>query len=166
MNIVVVLNNIRSCHNVGSILRTCNGFGVREVCYVGITPYPNIANDLRLPHLIKKIDDSIQKTALGSQHSLNHYYFSTLNSLVSHQDFSKNSFWAIENTNDHIPITKIVKFPNNVALVFGNEIDGLEDEDIKLCRKTVSLPMFGSKESFNVSVAAAIVLSFLVYKQN
>ena len=66
-DIIVIAHNIRSTHNVGSIFRTCEGFGVQKIILSGYTPYPKCENDPRLPHISSKITDQIHKTALGAE---------------------------------------------------------------------------------------------------
>jgi 23S rRNA (guanosine2251-2'-O)-methyltransferase len=79
----VVLNNIRSCYNVGSILRTAEFFGVKKVYFVGVTPYPTLEfGDNRLPHIAQKLDKQIQKVSLGAEGNLELEHFDNLDELI------------------------------------------------------------------------------------
>lgn len=155
--IVLVCHNLRSCHNVGSLLRTAEGLGVARVYLTGYTPYPKKSGDGRLPHLAAKIHKQIQKTALGAETSVNwHHNPDALNTITG---LKKEGFVvaALEQTADSLPLPKF-KSPDKVVLVVGREVEGLEPEAIAACDQTLEIPMFGSKESFNVTQAAAMAL--------
>lgn len=155
--IIPILHNIRSLHNVGSILRTSDGLGLNEVWVSGYTPYPLIDKDPRLPHVSKRATDQIAKAALGAERSIKILHFDTLNSLVDHAENIGVKVVAVEQAKSSTSLADF-RASNNVGLVFGNEVDGLDAQALSLCQQIVELPMKGKKESFNVSVTAGIVL--------
>lgn len=155
--IIPILHNIRSLHNVGSILRTCDGLGINEVWVSGYTPHPLVANDQRLPHVSKRATKQIAKTALGAERNVKVLHFAELRPLFDHANDHKVSLVAVEQARGSTTLTDF-KFTSSIGLVFGNEINGLDSEILEFCHKIVELPMKGKKESFNVSVTAGIVL--------
>ncbi len=76
--IIVIAHNIRSTHNIGSIFRTCEGFGVSKIIISGYSPYPKLSNDTRLPHMIEKLTNQIHKTALGAETMVQCRYYENL----------------------------------------------------------------------------------------
>lgn len=158
--IVLIAHDIRSTYNVGSMLRTADGLGVRHVYMTGYTPYPNKINDIRLPHLAQKIDRQIAKVALGAERSVAWTYNEKIDSVISKLRRNGYSIVALEQTSGSVNL-KTYKAPAKIALVVGSEIKGLEDNVIQLCDSVIEIPMSGKKESFNVAVAAAIGLSHL-----
>ncbi len=157
MNIIPILHNIRSAHNVGSILRTCDGLGIDEVWTSGYTPYPATDSDERLPHVSKRATNQIAKTALGAQETVGIVHFDSVESLVSHAESLEIELVAIEQAKGSTALDKF-KPLGSVGLIFGNEVDGLELDILEICNQIVEIPMKGTKESFNVSVVAGIVL--------
>lgn len=154
---VVILHNIRSIHNVGSILRTCDGFGVDLVICSGYTPYPRLPGDSRLPHIADKLTREIHKTALGAESSL---------SIRACEDIMLELTRLKE---QHIRIVGLEQSPNSIALphynsadafalLLGEEVNGITPSLLELCDDVIEIPMKGTKESFNVSVAAGIAL--------
>ena len=77
LEIIIIAHNIRSTHNVGSIMRSSEGFGVKKIIFSGYTPYPKLKNDSRLPHIAKKIHQQISKTALGAEELVDFSYQSS-----------------------------------------------------------------------------------------
>lgn len=152
----VILGDIRSTHNVGSILRTADGFGVDEVFYAGYTPYPAQKNDARLPHIKNKITKQIAKTALGAENTPSHIYKTTLGAITA----AKKAGYKVAALEQSPTSSTLQSFApkNNVALLLGNEVDGISSEILKQCDVILEIPMWGAKESFNVSVAAGIAL--------
>lgn len=152
--ISLLLHNIRSTHNVGSIFRTAEGFGVEKIILTGYTPFPAYAGDPRLPHLAQKITKQIEKTALGASSSVPFEYH---DNLLTWLDSNTLPLVALEqdphshNLADFTP-------PNEFVLVLGEEVDGIPAELLTRCEAIVEIPMKGAKESFNVSVAAGIAL--------
>jgi 23S rRNA (guanosine2251-2'-O)-methyltransferase len=153
-NVLVIAHNIRSTHNVGAIFRTAEGFGVSKIILSGYTPYPIFEGDTRLPHIARKIDEQIHKTALGAEKMVPFEYIETppLEEL-------KKSYRLVALEQDVRSITlKDYKAPEKVALLLGEEVHGIEPELIARCDDIVEIPMNGKKESFNVSVATGIAL--------
>jgi 23S rRNA (guanosine2251-2'-O)-methyltransferase len=160
MKVVLMVHSVRSTHNVGAILRSADGFGIAHVYFSGYTPYPAKALDERLPHLRDKIDKQIHKTALGAEKTVASSHEENLPGLIT--KLKKEGFLvaALEQT----PIAeKLNQFlpKQNVALVIGNEIDGVDKEILRLADIHLEIPMKGKKESFNVAIAASIAMYHL-----
>ena len=156
-SIIVILDNIRSTHNVGSILRSADGFGVSQVLFAGYTPYPKISGDTRLPHESRKITSAIHKTALGAESSLDIQIFGSTPLAIHHAKKLGYIVAAIEQAENSIKLHQYIP-DNKIAMVLGNEVDGISSNTLALCDVILEIPMFGRKESFNVSVSAAISL--------
>lgn len=153
--IIVVAHNIRSTHNIGSIFRTCEGFGVSKIIISGYSPYPKIQNDTRLPHIADKLTNQIHKTALGAEGMVPFEYQENpdLNSLRQ-QGFRIVGLEQDENSvmmNDY-------RKPEKIALLLGEEVHGITGDMRQVCDDLIEIPMQGKKESFNVSVATGIAL--------
>jgi 23S rRNA (guanosine2251-2'-O)-methyltransferase len=157
MKLVLVAHNIRSAHNVGSLLRTADGLGVDKVFLTGYSPYPQSDDDARMPHLRRKISLQIHKTALGSELFVPWEYQENIFSCL--KQLSEEGFMpvALEQTAKAIPIEKF-KASKKVALIVGNEVSGLDKDVLKEVDQHIKIQMKGSKESFNVAIAAAIAL--------
>lgn len=155
--IILIAHNLRSTHNVGSLLRTADGLGVEKVYFTGYTPYPESSNDERLPHLSRKIDAQIAKTALGAEQLVSWQHRDDIEPLVAELKAAGFFVAALEQTKNSVSIADF-SFPDNVALVVGREVEGIEPEVIKRCDQAVEIPMSGKKESFNVAQAAAMAL--------
>ncbi len=155
-NIVVVAHNIRSTHNVGSILRTCDGFGVNKVYFTGYTPYPKSDNDDRLPYLAEKINSQIHKTALGAEKSVK-WQKAEISEIIKVLRDTGFAILGLEQQPESIPLNEYDS-PVKVALILGEEVDGIPENITNLCDEFVEITMVGSKESFNVSVATGIAL--------
>ena len=155
--IILIAHNVRSCHNIGSLLRTAEGLGVEKVYLTGYSPYPTETHDERLPHLAQKINKQIHKTALDAETLQDWHHepdiFGVMTSL-------KASGFTIVGIEQHALSLALPDYqpPNKIALVVGNEINGIEPKVAAHCDKLVEIPMFGKKESFNVAQAAAIAL--------
>lgn len=153
--IIVIAHNIRSTHNIGSIFRTCDGFGVSKIIISGYSPYPKLPNETRLPHLVEKLTDQIHKTALGAETMVPFEYQETPDfDLLKKQGFV---IVGLEQNARSVSL-KDYKKPDKIVLLLGEEVYGITDEMIKKCDDLIEIPMFGKKESFNVSVAAGIAL--------
>lgn len=157
--ITVIAHNIRSTHNVGSLFRTCEGFGVGRLILSGYTPYPTIVGDSRLPHIREKLTAQIHKTALDAETIVPFEHHDT-------PDFEslKDAGYRIvglEQSNRSILLPDYTA-PEKIVLLLGEEVHGIEDNLLRLCDDVVEIPMSGKKESFNVSVAAGIALYQLV----
>lgn len=143
--VTVVLDNVRSMHNVGSIFRTSDGFAVDEVILCGITSQP--------PHR------EIEKTALGATQSVNWRYFSEVATAVADLQEKGYKIIAIEQAERSIMLHKFVPVKGEkYALIFGNEVNGVSDEVMQSIDVCIEIPQFGTKHSFNIVVSAGIVL--------
>lgn len=149
--LILVLDNVRSLNNVGSVFRTADSFLLEAVYLCGITGTP--------PH------KDIQKTALGATDTVQWKYFSqTLEALA---ELKNNAYklYAIEQAENSIMLhTFKIKPPQKVAFILGNEINGVDQEVINACDGVIEIPQTGFKHSLNISIAAGIV-SWEVYKQ-
>jgi tRNA G18 (ribose-2'-O)-methylase SpoU len=152
--ITVVLDNIRSAYNVGSIFRTSDGLGVKKLYLCGITPTP-------------KEMDALRKTALGAENTIPWEYHS--NGLNITKKFKDQGYHliALERTTSSLFINDFRPDPSDqrvIALILGNEKAGIDPGIIALCDEVIALPMMGKKASLNVAVAfgaAAYWLSFI-----
>ena len=158
--IVLIAHNLRSTHNVGSLLRTAEGLGVNGVILTGYTPYPMAIHDQRLPHIATKLDAQIRKTALGAEVSIRWSHIEAVREAVAQVKKDGYRVVALEQTSQSLELPKFV-VPDKTALVVGRETEGIEPEVLALCDQAVEIPMFGSKESFNVVQAAAMALYHL-----
>lgn len=154
-DIIVIAHNIRSTHNVGSIFRTCEGFGVHKIILSGYTPYPTIPNDPRLPHIRDKLTAQIHKTALGAEAMVPFAYqespdLHTLQ-LAGYRLVGLEQDATASVLPDYQP-------PAKIALLLGEEVHGIPPELMQQCDDLIEIPMYGQKESFNVSVATGIAL--------
>lgn len=143
--LIVVLDNVRSLHNVGSVFRTADAFLVESVYLCGITSTP--------PHA------EIHKTALGAEDSVEWKYFE--NALHAVQELKQNNFtvFAIEQAEgstmlENISLDKKGKY----AVVLGNEVKGVQQEVVNICDHCIEIPQFGTKHSLNVSVTAGVII--------
>lgn len=152
--ITLLLHNIRSTHNVGSIFRTAEGFGVKRIVLTGYTPYPKTRPDSRLPHLADKIHAQIHKTALGAESSVPYEYH---DNLLTWLDTNTLPLVALEQSPRSTLISDFTP-PREFVLVLGEEVNGIPPELLERCEHVVEIPMKGKKESFNVSVATGIAL--------
>ena len=150
--LVVVMDNIRSMHNVGSVFRTADAFLISGICLCGFTPQP--------PHR------DIHKTALGATDSVDWlYYENTVDAVLALKERGYKVL-AIEQTEGSIMLDEYVYKQMPTAFVFGNEVDGVSDEVIQVCDGVIEIPQWGMKHSLNISVAAAVVLWEFVRKEN
>ena len=155
--IVVIAHDIRSTHNVGSLLRTAEGLGVEKVYFTGYTPYPLHENDARLPHLANKIHQQIQKTALGAEKSQKWEQSENIEAVIASLKQEGYTIAALEQAQGAISLPEYQP-PDKLAILLGTEVEGLDTELLALCSSTLEIPMFGQKESFNVVQAAAMCI--------
>ena len=148
--LVVVMDNIRSMHNVGSVYRTADAFLISGICLCGFTPQP--------PHR------DIHKTALGATDSVDWLYYENTVDAVLALKARGYKVLAIEQTEGSIMLDEYVDKQMPTAFVFGNEVDGVSDEVIQVCDGVIEIPQWGIKHSLNISVAAAVVLWEFVRK--
>lgn len=153
--IIVIAHNIRSTHNVGSIFRTCEGFGVKKLILSGYSPYPRLESDARLPHIAEKLTSQIHKTALGAEEMIS-FEYQTIPDLEQLKDAGYRLI-ALEQNARSVSLAEFQP-SEKVALLLGEEVHGIEPGLLALCDDIVEIPMKGQKESFNVSVATGIAL--------
>jgi tRNA G18 (ribose-2'-O)-methylase SpoU len=145
--IIVVLENIRSAYNVGSVFRTADAFLLNSIYICGYTAYP--------PH------KEIKKTALGADETVNWKRFDTAKHAIEVLSSDGYKIFAIEQAENSIALNKFEFFHQShkkVALIFGNEVTGVEQSTIEYCDGCIEIPQMGIKHSLNVSVAAGIVM--------
>jgi len=141
----VLLDNVRSMNNVGSVFRTCDAFRIEEIILCGITPCP--------PHR------EIQKTALGASESVKWRYINQIDEAIEEFVAKKYVLTGIEQTDVSVDLDKFKILPESkYLLIFGNEVSGISDSVLDELHAFVEIPQFGTKHSFNISVAAGIVL--------
>jgi len=153
--IIVIAHNIRSTHNIGSLFRTADGFGVQEIILSGYSPSPNYPDDTRLPHISEKLTNQIHKTALGAEQTVAFRVVDT--PPIDELRALGYRIVALEQATTSAPLNTY-EVPEKIALILGEEVDGISVDTLNQCDDIVEIPMQGRKESFNVSVAAAIAL--------
>jgi tRNA G18 (ribose-2'-O)-methylase SpoU len=147
--LIVVLDNIRSMHNVGSVFRSADAFLIEAIYLCGYTPQP--------PHR------DINKTALGATETVAWKYFATTEAAL--QELNNNGYkvYALEQAEGSVSLEQFIRKEDKIAVVLGNEVEGVADEVLALCDGCIEIPQLGSKHSLNVSVAAGIVLWKLTF---
>lgn len=151
--ITVILEDIRSMHNVGSVFRTADAFLVEQILLCGYTPNP--------PHR------DIHKTALGATETVEWKAYETTANAINALKKDDYRIYAIEQVHNSIELqTFEVSNQDKVAIIFGNEADGVNEETIAMTDGCIEIPQAGSKHSFNISVAAGIVLWEISKKMN
>jgi tRNA G18 (ribose-2'-O)-methylase SpoU len=153
--IIVIAHNIRSTHNIGSIFRTSEGFGVSKIIVSGYSPYPKLPSDSRLPHIEAKLTAQIHKTALGAETMVPFEY----QEIPDLDSIKKQGYRVVGLEQDKRSVMlKDYVAPKKIALLLGEEVKGITNEMRDRCDDLIEIPMTGRKESFNVSVAAGIAL--------
>ena len=143
--LIVVLDNVRSMHNVGAIFRTADAFLIEKIVLCGITPQP--------PHR------EIHKAALGATESVDWVYFEKIEEALQYLKNQKYQVVGIEQTTDSQMITGFdFNQSSRYALVLGNEVEGVSDEALSYCDVFLEIPQLGTKHSLNVSVCGGIVM--------
>ena len=143
--IIIILDNIRSAHNVGSIFRTCDAFLINEIILCGITATPP--------------NKEIRKTALGSSESVDWRYFDNIEEVVLSLKKEGFQIISIEQADKSLKLEKFSPKKNEkYAFIFGNEIKGIDQKIIDISDNIIEIPQFGTKHSLNVSVSAGIVI--------
>lgn len=149
--LVVILDNIRSCNNIGSVFRTADALLVEKVFLCGITATPPNAE--------------IHKTALDAEKSVEWVYFEKTEDAVIGLQNSGYKVYAIEQVENSIFLPGFLPSKGEkIAVVFGNEVKGVQQKVVNICSGSIEIPQFGTKHSFNVSVSAGIVLWDLFQK--
>lgn len=143
--IIIVLDNVRSLHNVGSAFRTADGFAIEAIYLCGITAQP--------PHR------EIEKTALGATQSILWKYFENVNEAVIDLKQKNYQIIAIEQAENSIRLNDFYpEIEKKYALFFGNEVNGVSDEVMQQIDDCIEIPQFGTKHSFNIVISTGIVL--------
>lgn len=161
MKIQLVLHNIRSVYNVGAILRTAEGLGVERAVFSGYTP--RYADASLLPHLREKLNHQIAKAALGAEEMVPQLAVDDLPGWLEQQKAEGWTIIGLENNLAPEEEAKKLILGNSVptekaVLVLGEEVNGIPAEIRAQCDYFLEIPMFGRKESFNVSVATGIAV--------
>jgi tRNA G18 (ribose-2'-O)-methylase SpoU len=147
--IIVVLENIRSAYNVGSVFRTSDAFLIEAIYIIGYSAKP--------PH------KEIKKTALGAEETVEWKYFKTADEAIDELKNKKYKVYAVEQAEGSYKL-HAANFRQNekIAVVFGNEVTGIEQSTIHLCEGCIEIPQFGMKHSLNIATAAGVVLWELI----
>lgn len=149
--ITVILDNIRSCNNIGSVFRTSDALLIEKVILCGITATPP--------------NTEIHKTALDAEKSVPWEYFTDTEAAVLNLKESEYRVFAVEQVENSIMLPDYFPEKNRkLALVFGNEVKGVQQSVINICDGAIEIPQYGTKHSFNISVSAGIVLWDLTNK--
>jgi len=142
--LVVVLDNVRSLHNVGAVFRTSDAFRVQAVYLCGITAAP--------PH------PEIHKTALGAENTVDWKYFDNVLDAVHELKQQDYTIAAVEQAENSFPPEELLEKNRKYAIILGNEVHGVAQEAMNCCDCCIEIPQFGTKHSLNVSVAAGIII--------
>ena len=143
--LIIVLDNVRSLNNIGSVFRTADAFLIEKIYLCGITASP--------PH------KDIHKTALGATENVLWEYVHSTADIVQKLQTEGVSVWPIEQTEDSTSLDIFQPEPNkSYAFVLGNEVRGVSQEVIDICNKALEIPQFGTKHSLNISVATGLVI--------
>ncbi len=145
ISLVVVLDNVRSLNNVGSVFRTGDAFLIENIFLCGITATP--------PH------QEIHKTALGAEDSVSWMYYEDTDTAIDYLHEKGYIVFAIEQVENSIALQNIQLDKNNkYAVVLGNEVKGVQQKVVDKCDQSIEIPQFGTKHSLNVSVTAGLVI--------
>ena len=142
--ITIVLDNVRSSLNVGSVFRTADAFLIEKIILCGITPTPP--------------NKDIRKSALGSTNSVDWEYEDNTIDAVLKLKKNNYSIIGVEQVKESIMLDNFKISEDQIAIIFGNEVDGVMNEVINLCDKVIEIPQFGTKHSLNISVSSGIVI--------
>ena len=143
--VVVVLDNIRSLNNIGSVFRTSDAFLIEKIYLCGITAQP--------PHR------DIQKTALGATESVDWSYIENTRDCLTKLKQEGYHCVAIEQADESVMLNEFeCKHHNKIAVVFGHEVKGVQQTIINQCKQCIEIPQLGTKHSLNISVTAGVVL--------
>lgn len=142
--LILVLDNVRSLNNVGSAFRTADAFLIEEILLCGVTGTPP--------------NKEIEKTALGATATVTWKHFKTTLEALDYLKQKEFTVFAIEQATKSIALTNFKPSQQKIALVFGNEVYGVEQEVIDACEAVVEIPQAGTKHSLNISVSLGIVL--------
>lgn len=160
-SVVLVAHDIRSAHNIGSLMRTAEGLGANRMIITGYSPYPKLAADRRLPHIAAKVAARIHKTALGAENHLDWTYEEDALEAVNWLRQAGYTIAALEQAEGSIKLMAYQP-PDKLAVIAGSETAGIDRKILDLCDVILEIPMAGQKESLNVAVAAGIGLYHLI----
>ena len=146
--LVVLLDDVRSMNNVGSIFRTCDCLGIGQIYLCGITGSP--------PHR------DIYKTSLGAEKSIDWEYHEDIETLINTLKSENYIIAGLEQTDKSIDIRNFDPQSKPVAIIVGNEVEGISDKALALCDEILEIPQFGTKHSFNVAVSCGIAFWELI----
>lgn len=151
--VVVILDNIRSCNNIGSVFRTSDALLIEKIYLCGITATPP--------------NKEIHKTALDAEMTVEWEYFEKTEDAVTDLQNAGYRVYAVEQVENSILLPQFRPAENEkLAFVFGNEVKGVQQKVINKCNGAIEIPQFGTKHSFNISVSAGIVLWDVFQKLN
>ena len=149
--VIAVLENIRSAYNVGSVFRTADAFLLEAVYITGYTAKP--------PH------KEIKKTALGAEDSVDWLYFENASLVIEDLHTKGYKVYAVEQAEKSISLERFISEPSDkIAVIFGNEVNGVEQSTIEQCDGCIEIPQLGMKHSLNIATAAGVVLWEIVRK--
>ncbi|HUD11576.1 MAG TPA: TrmH family RNA methyltransferase [Candidatus Saccharimonadia bacterium] len=160
----LILDNLRSAGNVGSILRTADATAVEQVYACGTTPYPATVTDSRPPHVISSNQRAVAKTALGAENTIPVKYVRHLITALDEARSNGFKIIVVEQSEASLNLFRFNPPKGPLALVLGNEVTGVSEIYTHYADAVIELPMLGQKESLNVAVAAAIVLYQLRFR--
>ncbi len=150
--IIVVLENIRSAYNVGSVFRTADAFLIEAIYIIGYSAKP--------PH------KEVKKTALGADETIDWKYFKTTTEAIEELRTKNYKVFAVEQAEGSYELQALdFEAKEKIAVVFGNEVTGVEQSTIQLCDGCIEIPQLGMKHSLNIATAAGVVLWELVRKK-
>ncbi len=158
--VILILHNVRSTHNVGSLLRTADGLGVAKVFLTGYTPYPVHDRDSRMPHESAKINGKIRKTSLGAENYVSWEHAEDIFPVITSLQSEGFLVASLEQATGSVSLDQFTPTAK-MALIVGREVEGIEANILKSSDVVIEIPMRGHKESFNVAVAGAIALYVL-----
>ena len=146
LDVIIVLDNVRSLSNIGSFFSTADAFRIGEIFLCGITACP--------PHR------EIHKTALGAEESVKWRYFETTEDACKYLKDNNYKINAVEQIEGSVMLNDFIP-ENKSAYIFGNEVDGVDDDILQYCDAAVEIPQEGTKHSLNVSISGGIVMYHL-----
>ena len=151
--VVVVLDNVRSAQNVGAFFRTADAFAIERLALCGITPTPP--------------SKDIHKTALGAEASVDWKYFENTTDCIEYLKAEGYKVYAVEQADESVSLQNFdIAQHHKIAIILGNEVDGVDDEAIKMSDGCIEIPQYGTKHSLNVSIATGIVVWDIFTKLN
>jgi len=143
--LILVLDDIRSLHNIGSVFRTADAFLIEKIYLCGITAIPP--------------NKEIHKTALGATETVDWEYNKDILEVIKNLTEDNVAVWAVEQVENSVMLNDFKPVENQkIALVFGNEVKGVSQKAVQICRGAIEIPQMGTKHSLNISVSAGIVV--------